>query len=278
MREILHIQGGQCGNQIGAKFWEVICGEHCVDSTGRYSGTSSQQQAGGEPDPVPAAALLHGGVRPADVPRLAAVPRADGAGADAADVGCQEHDVRGGPAPRAVPDSVRHVPGQDEHQGGGRADDQRAEQELLLLRGVDPQQRQVQRVRHPARRAAHGLHLRGQLHLHPGDVPPRERAVHGHVPAQGFLALVHQRGHGRDGVHRGREQHERPRCRVPAVPGRHRRGVRRGRARRRGGARRCKAFQFHRSYGTQIATTYSYNPTTLSMYIHVLPYLPYCFY
>ena len=23
MREILHIQGGQCGNQIGAKFWEV---------------------------------------------------------------------------------------------------------------------------------------------------------------------------------------------------------------------------------------------------------------
>ena len=24
MREIVHIQGGQCGNQIGAKFWEVI--------------------------------------------------------------------------------------------------------------------------------------------------------------------------------------------------------------------------------------------------------------
>ena len=43
MREILHIQGGQCGNQIGAKFWEVICGEHAVDSTGRYSGSSAQQ-------------------------------------------------------------------------------------------------------------------------------------------------------------------------------------------------------------------------------------------
>ena len=28
MREIVHIQGGQCGNQIGAKFWEVICDEH----------------------------------------------------------------------------------------------------------------------------------------------------------------------------------------------------------------------------------------------------------
>jgi hypothetical protein len=28
MREIVHIQGGQCGNQIGAKFWEVVCDEH----------------------------------------------------------------------------------------------------------------------------------------------------------------------------------------------------------------------------------------------------------
>ena len=23
MRELVHIQAGQCGNQIGAKFWEV---------------------------------------------------------------------------------------------------------------------------------------------------------------------------------------------------------------------------------------------------------------
>lgn len=38
MREILHIQGGQCGNQIGSKFWEVICDEHGVDPTGRYKG------------------------------------------------------------------------------------------------------------------------------------------------------------------------------------------------------------------------------------------------
>jgi len=27
MREIVHCQGGQCGNQIGAKFWEVIADE-----------------------------------------------------------------------------------------------------------------------------------------------------------------------------------------------------------------------------------------------------------
>ncbi|CAM8939169.1 unnamed protein product [Rhodiola kirilowii] len=38
MREIIHIQGGQCGNQIGSKFWEVICEEHGVDATGRYKG------------------------------------------------------------------------------------------------------------------------------------------------------------------------------------------------------------------------------------------------
>jgi len=28
MREIVHIQGGQCGNQIGAKFWEVCSLTH----------------------------------------------------------------------------------------------------------------------------------------------------------------------------------------------------------------------------------------------------------
>ena len=43
MREILHIQGGQCGNQIGAKFWEVICDEHGIDATGTYHGDSDLQ-------------------------------------------------------------------------------------------------------------------------------------------------------------------------------------------------------------------------------------------
>ncbi|KAH7549957.1 hypothetical protein JRO89_XS13G0110600 [Xanthoceras sorbifolium] len=43
MREILHIQGGQCGNQIGAKFWEVVCAEHGIDSTGRYDGDTDLQ-------------------------------------------------------------------------------------------------------------------------------------------------------------------------------------------------------------------------------------------
>ncbi|KAL6178231.1 hypothetical protein ACLB2K_049750 [Fragaria x ananassa] len=43
MREILHIQGGQCGNQIGSKFWEVVCDEHGIDPTGGYNGTTDIQ-------------------------------------------------------------------------------------------------------------------------------------------------------------------------------------------------------------------------------------------
>ncbi|KAK4351322.1 hypothetical protein RND71_030635 [Anisodus tanguticus] len=39
MREILHIQGGQCGNQIGSK----LCDEHGIDPTGRYVGASDLQ-------------------------------------------------------------------------------------------------------------------------------------------------------------------------------------------------------------------------------------------
>jgi tubulin beta len=43
MREILHIQGGQCGNQIGSKFWEVVCDEHGIDPTGQYIGKADLQ-------------------------------------------------------------------------------------------------------------------------------------------------------------------------------------------------------------------------------------------
>ena len=43
MREIVHIQAGQCGNQIGSKFWEVVCGEHGINPTGEYTGTSDLQ-------------------------------------------------------------------------------------------------------------------------------------------------------------------------------------------------------------------------------------------
>ena len=29
-------QAGQCGNQIGAKFWEIISDEHGIDPSGSY--------------------------------------------------------------------------------------------------------------------------------------------------------------------------------------------------------------------------------------------------
>mmetsp|Transcript_29591 Transcript_29591/g.57694 ORF Transcript_29591/g.57694 Transcript_29591/m.57694 type:complete len:451 (+) Transcript_29591:62-1414(+) len=43
MREIVHVQAGQCGNQVGAKFWEVICDEHGVDTKGSYTGDADLQ-------------------------------------------------------------------------------------------------------------------------------------------------------------------------------------------------------------------------------------------
>ncbi|KAI6073870.1 Tubulin beta-1 chain [Aix galericulata] len=43
MREIVHLQIGQCGNQIGAKFWEVISDEHGIDIAGNYRGDASLQ-------------------------------------------------------------------------------------------------------------------------------------------------------------------------------------------------------------------------------------------
>ncbi|XP_062121702.1 tubulin beta-1 chain isoform X3 [Drosophila sulfurigaster albostrigata] len=43
MREIVHLQAGQCGNQIGSKFWEVISDEHGIDPNGYYHGESDLQ-------------------------------------------------------------------------------------------------------------------------------------------------------------------------------------------------------------------------------------------
>merc|ERR1712008_459058 len=43
MKEIVHMQAGQCGNQIGAKFWEIISDEHGIDPTGTYHGDSDLQ-------------------------------------------------------------------------------------------------------------------------------------------------------------------------------------------------------------------------------------------
>ncbi|RMJ26535.1 hypothetical protein PHISP_02582 [Aspergillus sp. HF37] len=43
MREIVHLQIGQCGNQIGDAFWQTILGEHALDSQGHYYGSEDQE-------------------------------------------------------------------------------------------------------------------------------------------------------------------------------------------------------------------------------------------
>ena len=45
-KEIVSIEAGQCGNQIGVKFWEVISEEHGIDQRGSYYGVSDQQLEG----------------------------------------------------------------------------------------------------------------------------------------------------------------------------------------------------------------------------------------
>ncbi|KAH8892576.1 beta tubulin [Thozetella sp. PMI_491] len=44
MREIIHLQTGQCGNQIGSAFWSTISGEHGLDHSGIFTGTSELQR------------------------------------------------------------------------------------------------------------------------------------------------------------------------------------------------------------------------------------------
>ncbi|GAA5831427.1 hypothetical protein JCM5353_005719 [Sporobolomyces roseus] len=38
LREIVHLQTGQCGNQIGQKFWETVSEEHGIAQDGQYVG------------------------------------------------------------------------------------------------------------------------------------------------------------------------------------------------------------------------------------------------
>jgi hypothetical protein len=37
-RAIVHMQASQCGNQMGTKFWEVVCDEHGIGGGGEYCG------------------------------------------------------------------------------------------------------------------------------------------------------------------------------------------------------------------------------------------------
>ncbi|QRD89083.1 beta tubulin, partial [Aspergillus flavus] len=39
----VHLQTGQCGNQVGTAFWQIISGEHGLDASGVYTGSNDQE-------------------------------------------------------------------------------------------------------------------------------------------------------------------------------------------------------------------------------------------
>ena len=50
MREIAHMQVGQCGNQVGTQFWETIYKEHGSYQDGKYIGSDPLQLEGSHVD------------------------------------------------------------------------------------------------------------------------------------------------------------------------------------------------------------------------------------
>jgi tubulin beta len=45
MREIIHLQLGQCGNQIGNQFWQMVAEEHGLDPNGVFHAPTGNPQA-----------------------------------------------------------------------------------------------------------------------------------------------------------------------------------------------------------------------------------------
>lgn len=44
-REIITLQAGQCGNQIGSGFWEHLCRDHGIAADGTLQGFAAQNKA-----------------------------------------------------------------------------------------------------------------------------------------------------------------------------------------------------------------------------------------
>jgi len=53
VREIVHCQVGQCGNQVGNQFWQKVLEEHCLDKKGRFLPDSDRAKQDEDDDGVP---------------------------------------------------------------------------------------------------------------------------------------------------------------------------------------------------------------------------------
>ena len=49
-REIITLQAGQCGNQIGSEFWKQLCAEHAISPDGLLEDVDGQATAGDRKD------------------------------------------------------------------------------------------------------------------------------------------------------------------------------------------------------------------------------------
>jgi tubulin gamma len=49
-REIITLQAGQCGNQIGSEFWKQLCAEHAISPDGLLEDIDGQATAGDRKD------------------------------------------------------------------------------------------------------------------------------------------------------------------------------------------------------------------------------------
>jgi len=50
VREIIHLQVGQCGNQVGCAFWEALLKEHALTDDGKYNGNGVDRDGDGDVD------------------------------------------------------------------------------------------------------------------------------------------------------------------------------------------------------------------------------------
>jgi len=76
VREIIHLQVGQCGNQIGLAFWDGVRQEHSINASGIYEGEMTDNNGDDIPDPLEKCDVYFRPVDPSAPASCKWVPRA----------------------------------------------------------------------------------------------------------------------------------------------------------------------------------------------------------